>query len=126
MKNFSLQLYLAMQFDDVMLTIKQGDTTLPVNQMRNAIFNCTCEMSQCNSPLFWSLKNGDKHLITNEENDANILAQRGITFSSSATSAVISIPDTVENNNTVIFCGVLHSGNNVFSETGVTLIIIGK
>ena len=104
--------------------VQPGDTTLPLNQMSNATFHCTC--NECTSPPFWSLENRGIHLITDEESDRKILDGRGITYSSSGTSAVISIPDTVENNNTMISCAAFLSGGRDFSDPPVKLTIVGK
>ena len=70
------------------------------------------------------MENQGRHLATNDDDDKVILAQRGIIFSSSANSIVISIPDRVENNNTIIMCGGFF-GSTEFSDP-VTLTIIGE
>ena len=70
------------------------------------------------------MENQDRHLSTNDNADKVILDQQGITYSSSATSAVISIPDTVENNNTLLMCAAFLSGSTELSNP-VTLTIIG-
>ena len=106
---------------------ESDDTILALNQMINATFRCTCIAGDdCTSPPFWSLENGGRYFATNDDDDAIILAERGITYSSSGTSAVISIPDTVENNNTLIFCAGFISGGIEFSDPPIKLIIIGK
>ena len=69
--------------------------------------------------------NQGRHLATNDNADTVILAERGITFSSSAKSAVISIPVTVENSNSLLACAAFLFGSTEFSEQ-VTLIIIGE
>ena len=69
--------------------------------------------------------NQGRHLATNDDADTVILAERGITFSGSANSAVISIPDRVENNNTNITCAGFLFGSTEFSDP-VTLTIIGE
>lgn len=95
--------------------------------MVNATFQCTCIAGDdCTSPPFWSLENEGRYFVTNDVDDAIILAERGITYSSSGTSALISIPDTVTNNNTQIHCAGLISGGTEFSDPPVKLIIIGK
>ena len=95
--------------------------------MSNITFQCTCiAVDACTSPPFWSLQNGGRYFVTNDNDDAAILAERGITYSSRGTSAVITIPDTVENNNTLIFCAGLISGGVEFSDPPVKLIIIGN
>ena len=47
-------------------------------------------------------------------------------FSSSSTSAVISIPDTMENNNTQIWCAAFLFGGIEFSDPPVRVTIIGE
>ena len=96
--------------------------------MSNVTFQCTCiAVDECINPPFWSLQIGGRHFVTNDNDDEVILAERGITYSSySGTSAVISIPDTMENNNTQIFCAGLISGGIEFSDPPIKLIIIGK
>ena len=98
--------------------------------MTNATFNCVTECthgaSACGQP-FWSLRlvNEGRIITTSDSHDEVIFAQRGITYSIAATSAVISIPDRAENNNTLISCGAFVFGSTEFSEA-VGLIIIGK
>ena len=108
----------------------QPDATvaiLALNQMSNATFQCICIAGdECTSPPYWSLENGGRHFVTNDNDDRVILAERGITYSSNGTSAVISIPDTVENNSTQISCAGLISGGVEFSDHPVKLIIIGN
>ena len=70
--------------------------------------------------------NQGRHLATNDAEDEIILAQQGITYSSNAKSAVISIPDRVENNNTNITCTGFLFGTTEFSEPAVKLTIIGE
>ena len=106
-----------MQFE-----VQPGDTNLILNQMSNATFHCSCD--ECTVPPYWGLENGGRHFSTDNNNDRMILAERGITYSSSDTSAVISIPDRVENNNTMIFCAAFFGGIE-FSDP-VKLTIIGK
>ena len=77
-------------------------------------------------PPYWSLVNGDNHFSTNYDIDRMILAERGITYSSSGTSAVISIPDTVENNNTIIYCVSFLNRGSEFSDPPVIVTIISK
>lgn len=108
-----------MQFE-----VQPGNTTLPLNQMSNATFYCTCDA--CILSLLWSLENEGRYFITDDGNDRGILAERGIIYSSTDTSAVISIPDTMENNNTLIRCAAFHSGSNEYSDPPVELIIIGE
>ena len=98
-----------------------------LNQMSNATFQCICIAGdECTSPPYWSLENGGRHFVTNDNDDREILAEQGITYSSSGTSAVISIPDTVENNSTQISCAGLISGGVEFSDPPIKLIIIGN
>ena len=107
--------------------VQPGDTILALNQMSNATFQCTCIVDdECTSPPYWSLENGGRHFVTNDNDDRVILAERGIFYSSGGISAIISIPDKVENNNTQIFCAGLFSGAVEFSDPPVQLIIIGK
>ena len=114
---------LAMQ----LLEVQPADTTLLLNQMSNATFHCTCaECASDSSPPGWSLENEGRNLNTDDVDDRMMLAQRGITFSSSSTSAVISIPDTVENNNTQISCTAFLFGGREFSDPPVRVIIIGE
>ena len=68
----------------------------------------------CTSPPFWSLENGGRYLTTFDDDDTIILAERGITYSSSDTSAVISIPATAKNNNTLISCAGFIFGGTEF------------
>ena len=110
----------------IQLTVQPGNTTFLLNQMSNATFHCACDDSICTSPLLWSLENEGRYFITNNHNDRVILAERGITFSSTDTSAVISIPDTVENNNTLIWCVTFLFGGVEFSDPPVEVIIIGE
>ena len=107
------------------LEVQPGDTTLFLNHTINATFHCTCvECASASSPPGWSLENEGISLSTDDENDRMTLAQRGIIFSSSSTSAVISIPDTVENNNTLISCFAFLFGSIEFSDPPVKVIII--
>ena len=109
------------------LEIQPGDTTLFLNHTINATFHCTCvECAFDSSPPGWSLKNEGITFNTDDENDRMMLAQRGIIFSSSSASAVISIPDTVENNNTLISCFAFLFGSREFSEQVRVTIIIGE
>jgi hypothetical protein len=111
-----------------LLEIQPGDTTLLLNQMSNATFHCTCIdcASGSDSPPYWSLENEGRVLITVDKADRVILSQRGIMFSSSSSSAIISIPDTVENNNTQIYCAAFLFGSVEFSDQPVTVTIIGE
>ena len=86
----------------VQLTLQPGDTTLSLNQISNATFYGNCACIDCTSPLFWSLENEGRLFITDNEINTLILAERGVTYSSSDISAVTSIPDTVENNKILI------------------------
>ena len=107
--------------------VQPSDTTLLLNQMSNATFHCTCvDCASYSSPPGWSLQNEDIILNTHFEDDKMMLAQQGIVFSSSSTSAVISIPDTVENNNTLIWCFAFLFGANEFSDQPVRVTIIGE
>ena len=120
-----------MFIDNVVATnyfaVQPGDTILALNQKSNVTFQCTCIAGDfCTSPPFWSLENGGRLLVTNDNDDAIILAERGITYRSSGNSAVITIPDTVENNDTQIFCAGLISGGTEFSDPPIKLIIIGN
>ena len=110
------------------LMVQPNDTILLLNQMSNAPFNCICndtKEGQCPISLSWTIQNNGKHLSTEDSDDRMILNQRGITYSSTSPSAVISIPDTVENNDTMIFCGGISSGETFFSNI-VKLTIVGK
>ena len=92
--------------------------------MSNATFHCTCvECTYDSSSPGWSLENEGRFLNTD---DRIMLAQRGIMFSSSSTSAVISIPDTVENNNTWIVCAAFLFGSIEFSGPPVKVTTIGE
>ena len=71
------------------------------------------------------MENQGRHLSTNDNTDKVILDQQGITYSSSATSAVISIPDKTDNNNTLLQCAAFLFGGTEFSDP-VTLTIIGE
>lgn len=103
--------------------VQPGNTTLALNQMSNATFHCVCD--ECETPPHWSLANEGQLLSTDSDSDRTTLAQRGITYSRSGTSAMISIPDTVENNNTRISCVGFISGGTDFSNQ-VEVIIIGE
>ena len=113
------------------LIIRPADTvTLALNQMRSATFSCECTLGDelCSSEPYWGLENDGNLISTNYKDDIEIFAQRGITYSCSninRTIAVISIPDTVENNNTLIFCAVFIFGATEFSAA-VELLIIGE
>ena len=104
-----------------------GTISIPLNQMNAANFTCECTLGIACSPPFWSLDN-EGVIITNMENsnDEDSFAERGITYSSSSTTAFITIRDTVKNNNTMISCGVFLFGGNEFSHPPVKLIIIGE
>ena len=105
-------------------TIQEGDIILALNQMSNATFHCTCD--ECTtSPPYWSLENEGILFITENDIDRVNLTQRGIAYSSSDTSAVISIPDTVENNNTHISCAALLYGGVEFSDS-VKVTVTGE
>ena len=69
--------------------------------------------------------NQGRHLATNDDADEVILAERGITYSSNTKSAVINIPDGVENNNTMLTCTTFLFGGTEFSDP-VILTIIGE
>ena len=63
----------------------EGMVTLALNQKRNATFNCECTAGDaCNNP-YWVLENEGKIIMTNENNDIESFAQRGITCSSDTT-----------------------------------------
>ena len=107
------------------LVIRPADTvTLALNQMTNVTFNCECTLGVACGEPFWSLEIEGKIITTEDSRDEDTLDQRGITFSSTATTAVISIPDTVENNKTLISCAAF-IGGIVFSAA-VEVIIIGE
>ena len=104
----------------------QGMVTLALNQMGNATFNCECTVgNECRQP-YWSIENEGNTITTNDKKDIDSFDERGITYSNpTTTTAVISIPDTVENNNTKISCVAFLFGGTEFS-TPVKLIIIGE
>ena len=112
-------IFLATQF----FIVQPGNTIIALNQMSNATFQCTCP--NCTTLPYWTMENQGRYLATNDDVEEVILAERGITYSSSAKSAVISIPVTVENNNTLLVCAAFLFGGTEFSEQ-VTLTIIGK
>ena len=120
---FDLSKFLATQD---LIVEPEGTVTLTLNQMRNATFSCECTLGDelCNQP-HWSLENDGKAIITSDNSDIETFAQRGITFSSTRTTTVISIPDTAENNNTLIACAAFLFGAAEFSAV-VELIIIGE
>ena len=91
-KKITVSLFLATQ----VFTIQPGDTTIALYQMSNATFHCTCTDCQARNPPHWTVENQDRHLATNDDADKVILAQRGITYGSSSTSAVISIYNNIE------------------------------
>ena len=94
--------------------------------MTNATFSCECTHGDlCRQP-FWRLENEGRIFVTNNDRDLETFTQQGMTFSSAVTTAVISIPDTVENNNTLVSCAALVLGGIEFSDPPVRLIIIGE
>ena len=93
--------------------------------MTNATFSCECTHGDLCGQLFWSLENEGSTFATSDYNDLETFTQRGITFSSTATTAVISIPDRVENN-TLVSCAAIVLGGIEFSDPPVRLIIIGE
>ena len=105
-----------------------GTISIPLNQMNAANFTCECTLdNNACSPPFWSLVNEGVTITTSESSgDEDSFAERGITYSCSSTTAFITIPDTVENNNTMISCGAFLFGGNEFSRPPVELIIIGE
>ena len=95
--------------------------------MRNATFNCECTVGiDCSQP-YWHIETNGATITTDDDRDTVKFAERGITFSTSSdsTMAFISIPDTVENNNTMISCAALLFGGTEFSNQ-VELIIVGE
>ena len=104
-----------------------GTISIPLNQMNAANFTCECTLGiACGQP-FWNLENEGVSITTMENSgDEERFAERGITYSISSTTAIITIPDTVENNNTMISCGAFLSGSTEFSRPPVELIIIGE
>ena len=115
-----------MQDPDVIVR-PEGTISLPLNQTNNASFTCECIVSDDHEcQIFWSLANKGVSLSTLDDDDKVTLFERGITCSRNGTTAFITIPDTEENNNTMISCLVLFSGGTYFSDSPVTLIIIGE
>ena len=108
----------------MLFEVQPEDTILTLNQMSNATFHCSCD--ECTSPPYWSLEIEGISFITESGDDRIILAERGITHYSSGTSAVITIPDTGENNNTMIRCVSFLYGGAEFSDPPVIVTIIGK
>lgn len=107
-------------------TVEPGDVTLELTEMSNATFNCICSICIIR-PLFWMLENEAGTLATNNMNDQAMLNQRGISYSSTITSTVITIPGTVENNNTQIRCaGIQNPAEIIESSYPFTLTIIGE
>ena len=105
----------------------EGTISIPLNQMNAANFTCECTLGIACSPPYWILSNEGVIIITSENSgDEDSFAERGITYSSSSTTAFITIPDTVKNNNTMISCGAFLFGGNEFSHPPVQLIIIGE
>lgn len=112
----------------VYFTVQPGDVTLELNEMRNATFSCTCTACIIR-PLFWTLEYeaGTLQLATNNVTDQAMLNQRGISYSSTNTTAVITIPGTIENNNTQIRCaGILNTAEIDEFSSPFTLTIIGE
>ena len=106
-----------------------GTVTLALNQMTNATFNCECTLGDdlCTQP-YWSLENDGNLITTTDQDDVETFTQRGVSYNdTSDKTAVISIPDRVENNNTKIFCAALLFGGVEFSEPEFSpkLIIVG-
>jgi hypothetical protein len=97
--------------------------------MENANFTCECTLGiDCTQP-YWSLENEGITIITAENNDKDKVrfAERGINYTStSASTTFITIPDRVENNNTLISCAAVLFGGVEFSNPQVKLIIIGE
>ena len=94
--------------------------------MTNVTFRC--EVS-AGAP-FWSVIPDPSmqilFLSSQDKDDVETLKQRGIFFSIRDTFTNITVPAVAENNGTVIYCGTNVGGNNKFSETPITMIIIGK
>ena len=112
---------------DLIIIQPEGTVTVALNQIKNVTFNCQieCTLGDICGPPFWVLEKEQNIITSNDIRDKDIFAQRGITFSSAATTAVISIPDTVENNNTLIYCAAFIFGGAEFSAI-VELLIIGE
>lgn len=106
-------------------TVQPGDTILPLNQMSNVTFYCTCDECDLGTPPFWTVEHDGTYFDTTAASDGMSLSQRGITYGSSGNSAVISIPNRIENNNTMVWCAAFISGLNQFSEP-VKVTIIGR
>ena len=112
-------LFLATQI----LTVQPGDTVIALNRMSNATFQCT--RPECTTAPYWTMESQGRHIATNDDRDEAILAQRGITYSSSSNTTDISIPDKTDNNNTLLQCAVFLFGDTEISDP-VTLTIIGE
>ena len=98
------QYYIFLATQDLIIIPPEDTVTLAQNEMTNATFNCVTECthgaSACGQP-FWSLYivNERRIIATPDIHDEVKFAQRGITYSSAATSAVISIPDRADGHN---------------------------
>ena len=67
----------------------------------------------------------DRYLSTHDDNDKAIIEEHGIHFYSGETVANITIPGTVENNRTQIWCTILDGGVTEFSDE-IEIIIAGN
>ena len=102
--------------------VQPGDITLALNQMSNATFNCSCPGCDPEQPPYWTLEiDGDDFDIT-DPSDRPRLALRGISFNLSGLPVVISIPDRIENNNTMVMCAAFLGGIEFSDPVKVTII----
>ena len=69
--------------------------------------------------------NLNQYLSTHDDKDKQIIEDHGIYYYSGETAANITIPGTVENNRTQVWCTALHAGETKFSDQ-IEIIIPGK
>ena len=103
------------------------DTITALNQTSNATFHCTCTECNLTAPLYWILLRPHfEERFYDTNSNGTILSQRGITYSSSDSSAIITIPDRIENNNTILWCAAfLPEGGSDLSNS-VIVAFFGK
>lgn len=101
--------------------------TIHLNQMQNITFQCRVNSIGHSDKPMWTLHypDTDQFLSTQDDNDKDIIEEHGIHYYSGETVANITIPGTVENNRTQVWCTTLHSGVTEFSDS-IEIIIAGK
>lgn len=101
--------------------------TIQLSQMLNITIQCQVNSIDHSYKPIWKLHypNIGRFLSTDNDIDKILLEEHGISFYSGETLANITIPGTVENNRTQIWCTTLHSGVTEFSDQ-IEIIIAGK